>query len=154
MTLLLIVFRWNQVLNQYLTNGSRASFLSVTALERRAVWPFLCCCSMVYHWGLSAPKPTRAPLTFLWHFTVWMWRLSVWHKLSHLRSPTGSGRHLGLRRPQPGNTEREVVYMQDVGSFLLKWYMLICCWLLLTGTGREQQWALGCFFFFLCFVFS
>lgn len=38
----------NKILKQCLNNGNSANMQSVTALECR-VWPFLWCCSMVYH---------------------------------------------------------------------------------------------------------
>lgn len=98
----------NKILNQCVTNGDGADMQSVTALESWGVWPFLWCCSVVYHWRVSAMKPTGSPLTFLWHFTVWMWRPTVWHKLSHLQGLLGANHHLSVRILT--DNERRVTY--------------------------------------------
>lgn len=68
----------------------------------RGVWPFLWCCSLVYQCRGSAMKPTGLPLTFFWHFTVWMWWPRVWHKLSHLQRLMGQSHHLSLCKAAGG----------------------------------------------------
>lgn len=135
----------NKILNQCQTNGNSANIWCVTTLERGAVWPFLCCCSAVFHSGLSALKPTGSPLTFLWHFTVWMWRPLVWRELSYLQGPTGYNHHLSLYRLQPENGGRGSLH---AGCAIILPERLICC-LSFRNCGGKQSWDLVC-----CFLFA
>lgn len=97
----------------------------------------------VVHWCITEDYQRRAnrvsPDIFLTFYRLDV-TPSVWHELSHLQGPTGSNRHLGLRRLQPENTEGGSL---DAGGAEIPPEVLFCRFTF-TNCRSEQCWLLLC----------